>query len=102
MNLRIMTYNILFGGRASGPHDRTELILEVIRSVDPDVLVLQDASRFAPAEENRLQLYAERLGMRGELGLSRSGLHVAVLVRPQITLTVEAHDREQFRHCVMI
>ena len=44
MQLRLMTYNILVGGE-----ERTELLLDVIRTQRPDVLALPTTVSIAPA-----------------------------------------------------
>lgn len=71
--MRLLTYNILKGG-----HEREAQIVEVIRSVDPDVVVVQEAR-----EANRFRQIATALGMSPYLaeGRDRLPLRVGLLSR---------------------
>jgi endonuclease/exonuclease/phosphatase family metal-dependent hydrolase len=70
---RLLTYNILKGG-----HEREAQIVEVIRSVAPDVIVVQEAQ-----EADRFQQMAAALGMSPYLaeGRGRLPLRVGLLSR---------------------
>jgi endonuclease/exonuclease/phosphatase family metal-dependent hydrolase len=96
-----MTYNILVGGRARGTPDREKLVLSVIARSRPDVLALQEAAGFPPEEGDGLARYAARLGMTGIVGRAGSGLHVALLARPELALELVAHDGHGFRHAAL-
>ncbi len=71
MSLRIMSYNILFGGE-----DRISHITNVVREQHPDVLALLEAN----SEENVAAL-ARELDMEYVFGEANSEFHVAWLSR---------------------
>ena len=98
MRLRVMSYNILLGGIAPGPRDRTEQLLEVIASQRPDVLAIQEASAFLPEERNTVALWRARLGMSGLAVRGGSTLHLACFARPDLDLRLEHHVGPPFRH----
>ncbi len=66
-----MTYNILFGGQ-----NRISNIETVIRSVNPDILGVQEAN-----DPQQLAGLADRLGMNYQIGLVKSGFHLAILTK---------------------
>lgn len=67
--LRVMTYNILRGGRG-----REQALFEVLRSVQPDVAVLQEVRNPQPVRD-----WARSLGMQIFIARGNSGLHLALL-----------------------
>lgn len=82
-----MAYNILEGGNLQ-EGDRTEVLLELIRRMNPDVLGLCECRGFRNDDSARFQFFARALGMAGYLNEAPSGNHVALLwkdsVSPQI------------------
>lgn len=79
--MRLMTYNVLTGGRdAEGP-GRLALIAETIRSVNPDLLVLNECNGFELEGFRSLYRLEAELGMRGILAQAESGFHVAFFHR---------------------
>jgi len=67
MNVKVMTYNILYGGV-----QRESLLLQVIKSANPDVLILQEV-----AEHKTIHDFSSELGMNlfiAEGGFSQHGI----------------------------
>ena len=83
--LRLMTWNLLEGGRgAEGP--RLDLITSVLRAVQPDVLTACEAHGLA--EDPRLLAdIAAAVGMRARLAPADDGAHVLLLTRPSVAVT---------------
>lgn len=104
MTLKVMTFNVLFGGQ-----DRFEAILEVLRRVQPDVLVLQECLWWETGD--RLQQVAGALGVPADashihLGTSRprgSGrrYHVALASRRPLREIQIHNDPRQIGHCLV-
>jgi exodeoxyribonuclease-3 len=102
VRLRIMTYNILYGGHQAGPEDRTELLFEVIDKIQPDVLALQEGFGFALEEENRLELFQSRLALAGVLGPAPTGLHLAVFAKKALRPQLASWETDPFHHAAMM
>jgi endonuclease/exonuclease/phosphatase family metal-dependent hydrolase len=86
--LRVMTYNILVGGKAvTKGNSRIPAIEEVIRNCDPDIVGIEEAN-----DPDALRALAGRLGMECIIGYSRFGFHVALLSRwPILSWTNHSH-----------
>ena len=69
MSLRVMTYNVLDGGRG-----REELILEVLRTASPSVIVLQEVF-----DEEFMRLLSRALGMYHFVAHANSKYHLGLL-----------------------
>ncbi len=67
----VMTYNILFGGQ-----NRISDIETVIRAINPDILGIQEAN-----DPQKLAGLADRLEMNYQIGLVKSGFHLAILTK---------------------
>jgi len=80
MSLRVMTYNILDGGEKREPH-----ILEVIQSVKPDVVILQEVFT-----ENFLKFLSYSLGMSYYIGAGNKKRKVVLLSKLPIR-TFKSH-----------
>lgn len=80
--MRVLTYNILDGGVSRDGASRLDLIYEVIGALDPDVVALQEANEFEAHGQRRRFEVERATGMRSLLGLSVSGYHGALLVKP--------------------
>ena len=78
--LRVMAYNILFGG-VTGGVDRTSLIAAQVNAVRPDVLALCECWGFLEDGGARMDAFCEAVGMRGELAAAPTGNHVGLLYR---------------------
>lgn len=79
--MRLMTYNVLTGGRDADGPGRLSLIAETIRSVNPDLLVLNECNGFEQEGYRTLYRLEHELGMRGLLAQAESGFHVAFFYR---------------------
>jgi endonuclease/exonuclease/phosphatase family metal-dependent hydrolase len=76
-----MTYNIFEGGRFAGP------LREVVRTVAPDVLVVNESPPYPFVWRRRCRRLAEDWGMRMVVGGRPSG-SVMLLTRPDIEATL--------------
>ena len=79
--LRVMTYNIGFGGGDDDGTNRLPLIQEVVRSARPDVLAVQEANEFELRAQRRRFAFEAATDLRGLLGLSPGGFHVSLFLR---------------------
>lgn len=79
--MRLMTYNILTGGRDRDGTSRLEAIIDVVRSVAPDVLLLQECNGFELDGSRALYRLEHEIGMRGVLAMADSGFHVGLFLR---------------------
>ena len=98
--LRVMAYNILYGGTtgghvgAAGGSDRTALLTAQVNAIRPDALALSECWGFLDDGAARMEAFCEAVGMRGALVEAATGNHVALLYRepwsPASTATVAA------------
>ncbi len=91
--LRVMAYNILYGGVTDG-RDRTAQLAAQVNAVQPDALALSECWGFLDDGGARMQAFCEAVGMRGVLVEASTGNHVALLYRepwsPASTATMAA------------
>ena len=89
--LRVMAYNILYGG-VTGGRDRTPLLTAQVNAVHPDALALCEGWGFLDDASARMTAFCEAVGMHGALVETATGNHVALLYRepwsPATTATV--------------
>jgi exodeoxyribonuclease III len=98
--MRIMTYNVLTGGRDGGESGRLGLIVETIRAVSPDILVLNECNGFEQNGYRTLYRLEAELGMRGVLAEAETGFHVALFHRTGRLLEAQPLRRE-VHHAVL-
>lgn len=88
--LRIMTYNIYYGGQDRDPvFGRDHEWLRVIESRNPDVIVVTEANGWLPSEQNLIAAYVDSLNLAlpleppftGRVGDANSNFNVALLSR---------------------
>ena len=81
--LRVMAYNILYGGTPgdNGARDRTPLLTAQVNAVQPDALALCECWGFLDDGGARMTAFCEAVGMRGALVEAATGNHVALLYR---------------------
>ena len=79
--MRVMTYNVLTGGRDSDGPGRLALIADIVRQVNPDILLLNECNGFEQDGYRTLFRLEAELGMRGVLAEAESGFHVALFHR---------------------
>ncbi|MFJ8582845.1 endonuclease/exonuclease/phosphatase family protein [Micromonospora sp. NPDC093277] len=94
--LRVMTWNILTGGRDRDGTDRWDRIVEVVAAQRPDVLALQELRGLD--RDGRMRELAGRLGMMPHLARSWFGQPVAVLVRAPLRVLRSGRVRRPFHH----
>ncbi len=82
--VRLMTWNLLEGGR-SVEGQRLDLIAAVIRAARPDVLVACEAHGLAE-DARLLGDLSAAVGMRAHVATATSGSHVALFVRPPVSV----------------
>jgi exodeoxyribonuclease-3 len=95
-----MTYNVLTGGQDDGDPARLALIAETIRSVAPDILILNECNGFESEGYRTLYRLEAELGMRGVLAPAQSGFHVALFIRRGRLLETRLLNRE-VHHAVL-
>ena len=71
--MKFLSYNIFLGGKEADPEcisfikdyvsERTDLIMETIKEVNPDLLTIQEANYFEKNDYELTRLYSETLGM---------------------------------------
>ncbi|MFU8849715.1 endonuclease/exonuclease/phosphatase family protein [Micromonospora sp. SL1-18] len=94
--LRVMTWNILTGGRDRDGTDRWDRIVAVVTAQRPDVLALQELRGLDRA--GRMAELAGGLGMTPYLARSWFGQPVAVLVRAPLRMLRSGRVRRPFHH----
>jgi endonuclease/exonuclease/phosphatase family metal-dependent hydrolase len=92
--MRLMTYNILTGGLDDDREARLGPISEVIRSVAPDILVLNECNGFEREGFRTFYRLEAELGMRGVLAPAHSGFHVALFTRRARLIETRLLNRE--------
>lgn len=87
--LRALTYNIYYGGQDHDPvFGRDEEWLDLIRTLDPDLLFVEEANGWLPSEQGLLAAYVESLNASfpseapyaGFIGAAPA-FHVAIVTR---------------------
>lgn len=97
--MKVLTYNTLFAGLDGAGNRRQKLQHEVIREVQPDVLLLQEAKAFEANGSKPLFQTEDALGMRGLLGIApHTGQNTAVFFRPEIKPLAFESDAVHFHH----
>lgn len=79
--MRLMTYNVLTGGRDDEDPGRLWLVVDTIRRVNPDLCVLLECNGFEREGYRTLYRLEAELGMRGVLAEAATGFHVALFTR---------------------
>lgn len=101
--MRVMSYNTLSGGLDDTDVRRYYAQMELIRAVDPDILLMQEARGFLEAGSARLFETEYRLCRRGLVARApTTGQHTAIFLKRGIEpLSFEA-DAEHFHHATAI
>jgi endonuclease/exonuclease/phosphatase family metal-dependent hydrolase len=103
MKLKLLTWNTLFGGFDGTDARRYQLLLEVIRDVRPDVLLLQELKGYEANGAKLLYQTEQALGLRGLLGLApHTGQNTAIFFRPDIQPLSFEVDAVHFHHAASI
>lgn len=105
--LRVVTFNTLFGGHSDsgfGPADRWEGQMEFLRSLQPDVLALQECTFFEHLGRRRLHRAVTDLGMAqgflAEANATTTGhrFHSAIVLSDRVRVGAEGADRTRYHH----
>jgi len=88
--MRVLTYNLLEGGRDKVMGDRTDPIIAILRQANADVAALIECNGFD--KDGRLKVFEDALGMKGFLTTAATGFHVCLMVSK--SLEVASHMRE--------
>jgi exodeoxyribonuclease-3 len=103
MELTILTYNTLFGGRDGADDRRAQAQITLINEVRPDVFLMQEARGFDAAGCALLHAFEDRIGMRGFLATApRTGQNVAIFIRPSLKPISFEADSAHFHHALAI
>lgn len=94
--MRILTYNLLEGGRDKAMGDRTEPILTFLKAQKADVAALIEANGFD--QDDRLKLFEDALGMKGYLTTAATGFHVCIMVARHLEVAWYAREHGHFFH----
>lgn len=98
--MRLMTYNVLTGGRDAAGDARLGAVVRVIQSVAPDLLILNECNGFEQDGQRALYRLEAELGMRSVLAKAESGFHVALFHRRGRLLEARCLSRE-VHHAVL-
>lgn len=97
--MKVMSWNTLYGGLDGDDDRRFRLQAEVIRTLKPDVLLLQEAKRFEADGSRRLFEVEQAIGMRGFLALvPHTGQNTAVFACPDVEPVSFSSDSVHFHH----
>lgn len=99
MKLTVLTYNTLFGGRDGTDNRRAQAQTQLIKDLNPDVFLMQEAKGFEHNGSVWLYELEHQLGMRGFMATApRTGQNVVIFIRsPLQPLSFEA-DSSHFHH----
>ncbi|MEV5598886.1 hypothetical protein [Streptomyces sp. NPDC052496] len=105
--LRVVTFNMLFAGHADaglGPGDRWDGQMAFLRSLQPDVLALQECVFFELLGRRRLHRAVTELGLAqgflAEANATTTGhrFHSAILLSDRVRVAAEDADRTRYHH----
>lgn len=101
MQLTVLSYNTLFGGRDGSDEHRAQAQIGVINELRPDVFLMQEAKAFETNGGAWLYALGARIGMRGFLALApRTGQHVAIFIRETLRPVSFDADAAHFHHAL--
>lgn len=101
MKLTVLSYNTLFAGREKGDARRADVQLRVIRDVQPDIFLMQEAKGLDVDGGALLYALEHQLGMRGFLVVApRTGQNVAVFIRVPLRAIAFEPDVINFHHAL--
>ncbi len=94
--LRVLTYNLLEGGRDKLMGDRTETILSVLTDIAPDVAILVEANGFQ--DEDRRAVFEDALKATAYMAYAPTGFHIALLIGKKYEVTFHGQEPGRFFH----
>ncbi|MFI6112878.1 endonuclease/exonuclease/phosphatase family protein [Kitasatospora sp. NPDC051164] len=107
MKLRAVTFNTLFGGRDDdglGADDRWSRQVPFLKSLEPDILLLQECNFWQLLGRRRLNQAVAELGLAAgflaEANPTTAGhqFHSAILTSARVTVLAEDCDRGRYHH----
>lgn len=101
--MRIMSYNTLFGGFDGSDDRRRQLQIGIVRSHDPDVLLMQELKGFLDDGGKRLFEMERQLERRALIALApNTGQNTAIFVKAGIDVLSFEVDNVHFHHAAAI
>ncbi len=91
--MKLISYNILDGGRDGQDGSRLERVLGLLQRERPELLLLSECCGFERDHERELHRFERALGMSGLLATADSGYHLALFWRGDALL----HEAEVLR-----
>lgn len=99
--MRVLSWNILNGGDDGGDRFRWRSQAQLIRELNPDVLLMQEARHFAADGGSRLFQAEADLRMRSLLAVApHTGQHTAVFLHPDLRPVRFEPDAVHFHHAL--
>lgn len=103
MNLKVMTYNTLFGGFDGSDNKRYKLLVEIIVEENPDVLFVQELKGYTLDSSKLLFQLENEIGMRGFMAIApHTGQNTAVFIKSHIVPLSFETDNVHFHHATSI
>lgn len=101
--MKVMSYNTLFGGFDGHSAGRFDAQMELIKEVQPDILLAQELKGFTENGMKRLFMMEERINMRGFIAPApHTGQNTGVFIKPNLKSVSVEIDSEHFHHAVVI
>ena len=101
MKLNVLTYNTLFAGRDGAADGRAQAQMALIRELQPDVFLMQEAKGFDANGGAWLYEMEHAIGMRGFLAVApRTGQNVAIFIREPLRAVRFETDNTNFHHAL--
>ncbi|MCP1645645.1 endonuclease/exonuclease/phosphatase family metal-dependent hydrolase [Pseudomonas citronellolis] len=101
MQLKVLTYNTLFAGRDGADTRRAAAQIGLVRELEPDVFLMQEARGFDANGGSWLYDMEHLFQMRGFLALApRTGQHLAIFIRQPLRPLSFESDPSNFHHSV--
>lgn len=101
MQLKVLTYNTLFAGRDGADSRRAVAQIGLVRELNPDVFLMQEARGFDANGGDWLYDMEHQLQMRGFLAQApRTGQHLAIFIRSPLRPLSFESDSANFHHSV--
>lgn len=101
--MRIMSYNTLFGGFDGADDRRHQLQIGIVRSADPDILLVQELKGFLDDSGKRLFEIERRFERRALVAPApNTGQNTAIFVKSGIEIVAFDADSAHFHHATAI
>ena len=115
--VRVMTYNVLYGGEAGRDYkwydkkrpmgfqidagERRARLAKIIRDADPDIVFLEECTEWADNDAAILKEFAAMLGMHGAVSPNRNKFKLAILSRFPLENIDCLGDNVPFAHNIL-